>query len=123
MTLAIVLTSLLAYLIVGFYLGKRDLPRFIEHQRRQWPHSYGTTDFELAYPSPDTPDRTKNVYPLAAVWLIGWITLWPFWATCILAKKVLVKQVERVDPKANQAQIIAMQKRIDELESELGMQS
>lgn len=122
MTLTIVLVSLLAYLVIGFLLGRRDLPRFIEHQRTEWPSSYGVSSYDLLHHPCYAEDKTKRVYPIAAGWLIGWITLWPFWATCIYAKQLLVKQVQRVDPKAKDAEIAAMQKRIEELEYELEIQ-
>lgn len=120
MTTIIIMASAFAYLAIGFWLGRRDLPRYIENQRLEWPATYGVTDFEREYGVDE--DKTTKVYPAAAGWLVGWIILWPMFATVLFIRNTLISQVAALDPKAKDAEMAAMQKRISELEKELEIQ-
>lgn len=92
---AIVLGSLAAYVVIGGWIARRDLPAAIAAARRHWRY--------------DDTVRDSAAWRFALVW-----ALWPVAVPVILAGTAIRAEVERSDP-------VRLQRRINELERELGV--
>src|SRR5215207_3601312 len=94
------------YLAIGTLLGRRDVLYFLAAQRREWPH--------LRHDS-------ESLRGEAAGWWALWIFFWPWMFIATRISRLLQREAQRVDPVAKEAELAARERRIKELEIELGI--
>lgn len=132
-TLVITLISIAVYLVIGFSIGKQDLPRRYEVLEQCFPNLYKIGYY--GWDSYDASART-NRRTAGSHWLIVWTLFWPFIAPVLLGRKFIVwplqdalaSQTEKADPaerelkiKDREREIEERERRIEQLERELGI--
>jgi len=102
-TLTITLASITAYMAAGYYAALRNLPRAWGKARDSW---YGIDDTVRTSVKGQT---------------IAMFTLWPAYLTLIFASDRLSRFVEAADPEVAAEKIRQQERRIAQLERDLGI--
>lgn len=107
LTAGIVIVSIWAYLAVGYMLGRRDVPHFINHQRMNYGILYKDST------------GNKRLHTDAALWVLLWVTCWPFVFTITRLVRGIAGSTYAADPVARGIELDERERRIAELERQL----
>lgn len=124
-TLLIILGSIVAYLMIGYHFGRKDVPRHLEDLTKRWKTRYNPYYYDTIYPNCDnSAERTGALDKRAreaASWPFMWAFFWPIMLLPLWVGPKLIAEGRKLDPIAQELLIKEQGKHIEKLERELGI--
>lgn len=124
-TLLIILGSIVAYLMIGYHFGRKDVPRRLEDLVKRYGFLYNPYYYDTVYPNSDnSEERTRALDKRAreaASWPFMWAFFWPTMLLPLWMGPKLIAGGRKLDPIAQELLIKEQGKHIEKLERELGI--
>lgn len=122
-TRLIILSSIVAYLMIGYHFGRKDVPRRLEDLTKRRKTLYDPYYYDTIYPNCDnSEERTRALDKRAweaASWPFMWAFFWPIMLLPLWMGPRLIAEGRKLDPIAQELLIKEQEKRIEDLEREL----